>query len=111
MGRRSLTTALLDWLARHIRAIAAASLPVVITLVSLTVVSPWYYAAVALWLLIVVMLAGRLERLQPGALTPKKQTLADLPSTIGWGVAVIVYTSFGTFGLLWAIFELRRMLR
>jgi hypothetical protein len=83
----------------------------VVVLLSLTVLSRWYYAAVALWLLIVGMLARRLERLHPGALTPKKQTLADLPSTIGWGVAVIVYIAFGTFALLWSIFELRQVLR
>ena len=102
---------MLDWSTRHIRAIATASLPVVVVLVSLTALSPWYYAAVALWLLIVVMLASRLERLKPGALTPKKQTLADLPSTVAWGVAVIVYVTLGTYALLWAIFELRRVLR
>ena len=82
-----------------------------VVLLSLTVLSRWYYAAVALWLLIVVALASRLDRLQPGALAPKKQTLADLPSTIGWGVAVIVYTTLGTFALLWVIFEVRRVLR
>jgi hypothetical protein len=89
-----------------------ASLPIVLILVDLAVVlSPWYYAVLALWLFIVVMLARRLEQLQPGALTPKKTTLANLPSTVAWGVAVTVYATLGAYAVLWAIFELHRVLR
>jgi hypothetical protein len=101
---------LLDRLARHSRAIAIASLPFVLVLLALaSVLSPWYYAAVGLLLIAIVALAARLERLEPGAFTPKKTRLADMPSSIGRNVAVLVYAIGGAFALAWAIFELRHL--
>ena len=65
--------------------------------------SRWYYAMLAVWLLILVALASRLERLEPGALAPKKTGWASTPSGIARSMAVLAYAALGAFVLLWAI--------
>jgi hypothetical protein len=95
---------LIDSLARHSRAIAIASLPFVIVVVAMaSAKSRWYYAVLAVWLLILVALASRLERLEPGALAPKRTSWAATPAGIARSVAVAAYAALGAYVLLWAI--------
>jgi uncharacterized membrane protein len=98
---------LIDWLAIHSRAIAFASLPFVVVLVTMgSAQRPWYYAVLAAWLIVLVWLASRLQRLRPGALTPKKSTWASMPSTIAWTVGVVLYGGLGGYFLLRVISHL-----
>jgi hypothetical protein len=87
---------LLDSMARHSRAIGIASIAPLLVLFALTSLSRWYYLPIALWVALFLLLAARLERMHPGALSPKKSSWrsrafwTDVLLTVGVTVASVV---------------------